>query len=195
MRKIKEDAELTKKKVLDAAFDCFYNKGFGATTLEEVARSANLTRGAVYWHFSNKEDLYRQVVNEAYKYTDIVTFAKGLSEQLSFKEKLIEVFTFVQNEYKEFMFIYKTIAFVSQNEAFADLMEEMRHKKVELLNYFISMAKNEQESYEEVHRSPKDIGVALFLMFEGLFLLENMYISIPMSREDIERYISLIIDF
>lgn len=194
MRRGREDAQITKKAILETAFDCFYNKGFDATTLEEVAKNANLTRGAVYWHFKDKEDLYRQVVNDSYKYTDIVTFGMSLGEGLSFKDRLLEIFMFVHSEYKQFMFIYKTIAFVSQSAVFADLMEDMRRKKINLLNYFTELAEKHRPELKDPQRSASDIGAALFLLFEGLFLVENLSLKIPVSREDVARYIDLIVN-
>lgn len=48
----------TRDRILDAAEDVFNDKGYSNTTLNDIARSANVTRGAIYWHFKNKEDLF-----------------------------------------------------------------------------------------------------------------------------------------
>lgn len=66
MRRTKEDAALTREQVLHAALLCFQEKGFAATTLDDVARRAGTTRGAVYWHFHNKVELFHTVVQEQY---------------------------------------------------------------------------------------------------------------------------------
>ncbi|WP_192036296.1 TetR family transcriptional regulator [Halomonas sp. YLGW01] len=57
-RKTKADAEATREALLDAAEDIFFEKGVARTTLEQIARHAGMTRGAVYWHFKNKADLF-----------------------------------------------------------------------------------------------------------------------------------------
>lgn len=41
-----------------AALDAFYQKGVARTSLNEIAQAAGVTRGALYWHFKNKEDLF-----------------------------------------------------------------------------------------------------------------------------------------
>ena len=41
-----------------AALDTFYKKGIAHTSLNEIAQAAGVTRGALYWHFKNKEDLF-----------------------------------------------------------------------------------------------------------------------------------------
>ncbi|HEV7305076.1 TetR family transcriptional regulator [Ensifer sp.] len=58
MRRTKADAEATRQKILSAAERVFYEKGVSNTTLEEIAKVAGVTRGAIYWHFANKTDLF-----------------------------------------------------------------------------------------------------------------------------------------
>ncbi|MBS0357227.1 MAG: TetR family transcriptional regulator [Proteobacteria bacterium] len=58
VRKTKEEAELTRRHILDAARRVFLECGVARTTLEKVAAAAGVTRGAVYWHFRNKTDLF-----------------------------------------------------------------------------------------------------------------------------------------
>lgn len=57
-RRTKEDAEKTKEMLLIAAEALFLEKGVAATSLEDIARYAGMTRGAVYWHFENKQALF-----------------------------------------------------------------------------------------------------------------------------------------
>lgn len=58
VRKTKEEAQETRDRILKAAADLFYEKGVNRTTLEDIAEAAGLTRGAIYWHFKNKLDLF-----------------------------------------------------------------------------------------------------------------------------------------
>ena len=57
MRRTKEDAELTKQAILDAAEQMFCIEGYASATLEKISRAAGVTRGAFYWHFRDKHDL------------------------------------------------------------------------------------------------------------------------------------------
>lgn len=61
MRRTKAQAEETKQAIVDAAELVFFERGAARTTLEHVARAAGVTRGAVYWHFRNKSDLFNAV--------------------------------------------------------------------------------------------------------------------------------------
>lgn len=63
VRRTKFAAEETRKQILDAAETCFCEMGISKTTLDMIAARAGCTRGAIYWHFREKTDLLRQVVD------------------------------------------------------------------------------------------------------------------------------------
>ncbi|WP_200388960.1 TetR family transcriptional regulator [Thiocapsa imhoffii] len=58
MRRTKQEAEQTRQALLDAAEVVFLERGVSQATLEAIARAAGLTRGAIYWHFRDKTELY-----------------------------------------------------------------------------------------------------------------------------------------
>ena len=62
MKRTKEEAEQTKKKLLEIALSTLVKEGFENVTLENVAAKAGVTRGAIYWHFNNKEDLLDYII-------------------------------------------------------------------------------------------------------------------------------------
>lgn len=64
MRRTKEDAEMTRATLLKVALGVFSAQGYAATTLEDIARAAGVTRGAIYWHFGGKAELYNTLVRE-----------------------------------------------------------------------------------------------------------------------------------
>lgn len=63
MKKTKQEAEETKKAILQSALDLFYEKGYSKTTFEEISARINLTKGAVYWYFKNKPELVAALIN------------------------------------------------------------------------------------------------------------------------------------
>jgi TetR/AcrR family transcriptional regulator, acrAB operon repressor len=64
MRRTKEDAEQTRRALLDAGLRVFGRQGYAATRLEDIAREAAVTRGAIYWHFGGKAELYQALMAE-----------------------------------------------------------------------------------------------------------------------------------
>lgn len=61
-RRTKADAKATREALLDAAEELFFERGVARSSLEQIARHAGVTRGAVYWHFRNKADLFLAMV-------------------------------------------------------------------------------------------------------------------------------------
>jgi TetR/AcrR family acrAB operon transcriptional repressor len=57
-RSTKDDALETRERIIDAAEDVFHAQGVSRTSLADVAQAAGVTRGAIYWHFKNKTDLF-----------------------------------------------------------------------------------------------------------------------------------------
>jgi TetR/AcrR family acrAB operon transcriptional repressor len=57
-RATKEEALETRNRILDAAEDVFHANGVSRTSLADVAEAASVSRGAIYWHFKNKSDLF-----------------------------------------------------------------------------------------------------------------------------------------
>ena len=61
-RRTKEEALATRHKLLDAAEHLFQAQGVSRTSLQDIARRAGATRGAVYWHFKDKADLFNAMM-------------------------------------------------------------------------------------------------------------------------------------
>ena len=62
MRRTKEDAQHTREALLDAAELLFAQRGVSRTSLQEIAKAAGMTRGAVYWHFKDKAELFNAMM-------------------------------------------------------------------------------------------------------------------------------------
>jgi len=62
VRKTKEEAQATRERILNAAEHLFHAQGVSATSLQDIAAGAGVTRGAVYWHFSDKADLFNAMM-------------------------------------------------------------------------------------------------------------------------------------
>lgn len=62
VKKTKADAELTRQHLLDKAELLFLERGVSRTSLQDIATAAGTTRGAIYWHFKDKADLFNAMM-------------------------------------------------------------------------------------------------------------------------------------
>ena len=58
MKRTKAQALQTREHLMLAALDVFHRHGVSRASLNEIAQAAGMTRGALYWHFKNKEALF-----------------------------------------------------------------------------------------------------------------------------------------
>lgn len=99
-RRTKEDAEKTRESLLDAAEAVFLRRGVSRATLEEIAREAGLTRGAVYWHFENKAAIFSAMHDRVKLPMDVMfdALTGGPDPLAGLKEMVLHVFHLVEKD-------------------------------------------------------------------------------------------------
>lgn len=58
------DPQHTRERILDAALNIFANKGYYNTRLDEIVDESDTSKGAIYFHFPNKERLFLALVDQ-----------------------------------------------------------------------------------------------------------------------------------
>ncbi len=56
-------SKATKDSILHAASECFARDGYWSTDIDDICKKADLTKGAFYYHFSTKQDLFIEMLN------------------------------------------------------------------------------------------------------------------------------------
>ena len=82
VRRTKEEAQETRSKILEAAEQAFYERGVARTTLADIAALAGVTRGAIYWHFSNKAELVQAMLDSLHEPLDELAKASENQDEL-----------------------------------------------------------------------------------------------------------------
>ncbi|MEX1669171.1 TetR family transcriptional regulator [Zhongshania guokunii] len=98
MRRSKADAEITRCRILEAAADQFAKQGINRTRLSDIATAAGVTRGAIYWHFCDKEALITAMIDSVSAPTEAAMMALNSTdnEELSLetlKKVVVDAFT------------------------------------------------------------------------------------------------------
>ena len=194
MRRKKEDMLITKEQILNAAFDCFFEKGYEATSLEEIAKRAGVTRGAIYWHFTDKNDLYRAAVHLTMEKGDVAKFARSLPLDMSARDRLKEVFWMAMNENRYVDFVFKSMSYIVGRPDFDDIFQDLRDVKRSLLHYFNEEIRTHLRENQITDKSADNYTMGLYLLFEGMFLTKNIPIGIKLTRENIAHYVDVILN-
>ncbi len=105
---VSKDSETRKKEFLETAIALFIKKGYDVTSINDILKRINITKGSFYYHFQSKEDLVNQVIElflaDIYSITKTIT-----SSSLGALEKLEAVYLEVENYRRENKKIYRDL--------------------------------------------------------------------------------------
>jgi AcrR family transcriptional regulator len=90
-----EYTEATRRALLDSAAAAFVDRGFAEASLDDIARAARLTKGALYHHFAGKQDLFRAVFEEVEMEMIAAVRRAGADEPDSWRQMLAGVGAFL----------------------------------------------------------------------------------------------------
>lgn len=86
---INKPKEQRREEIISVALNCFSTKGYNGTSVGDICRLAEITKGGLYWHFSSKEEILKAVVENLCNSQDLVW--KELSKIVITKKSLYEV--------------------------------------------------------------------------------------------------------
>jgi len=112
-RKTKAEAEQTRQDIFTAALELFHDRGYSRTTLDQIARTAGVTRGAIYWHFKDKVDLFVELKDEieatsGMRLEDLLQLPVDTLDDL--REGLLRLFRNLEQD-RRFRTYFKTVIF------------------------------------------------------------------------------------
>ncbi|MCW4783469.1 acrEF/envCD operon transcriptional regulator [Enterobacter chuandaensis] len=101
-RKKKEEAQQTRQQLIEAAIGQFATRGVANTTLTDIADAAKVTRGAIYWHFASKAEIFNAIWEQQLPLRDVIRDRLSLSENddplLMLREQFITALQYIARE-------------------------------------------------------------------------------------------------
>ena len=94
MPKQKRDAEATKAKIIENAMILFSQKGYDATTADDVAAACGVNKAMIFYYYKNKAGLYEAVMSEALSaiHAEVITSEKCCVSPLADLEAFIRTY-------------------------------------------------------------------------------------------------------
>ncbi|GAA0614224.1 TetR/AcrR family transcriptional regulator [Virgibacillus siamensis] len=162
-----------KKTIIETAIKLFADKGFYATSIEEIAKKSNLSKGAFYLHFQSKDELFVELFKY---YHDLIqkNVQHAVDEQLSPRENFIRQ---VEVQFYEVLKHRNFILTQIKEQAFTlnkELFELVKTKEYEIHQWH---KKNLVSIYgEEIEPYVNDLGI----IFEGI---KNRFFQVLLSAD------------
>ncbi|MBT3250951.1 MAG: TetR/AcrR family transcriptional regulator [Candidatus Marinimicrobia bacterium] len=133
--------EKSRRSIMDSAIKLFATQGYHTTTMEGIAREANISKGLIYNYFSSKETLLSEVIHEG---LSVIESLADRNTEISAKERLkneIEVIFFSLDSNYEYWKFFSQILFQPEiSELYRKDLEKVFMEQIDCLtSIFIEM--------------------------------------------------------
>lgn len=118
----REQKEQTRRRILEAALDCFLERGFYGTKTSQISKRAGVSEGLLFYHFPTKENLLEELIRvgmEGMRTPMQITAPTGLGHFEAFSRMLFSVA-------KQNPFIAKMFVFMAYLQRAEDVSERLR---------------------------------------------------------------------
>lgn len=175
----RRDREKTmrRQQILNAAKELFLIKGFNSTTIEEIAKKAELSPATIYLYFKNKDELYANlnIISMQYLFDRIEKIYKN--KKLSSESKILKFKDAMYDTFRYEPLILRNIFHIQLEDALSSLSKDLLNQVNNLSHKILIMISN---VYEEGVRQGKfrdGLGIAhadiIWSTFTGLVIWEE----------------------
>lgn len=136
----------TREKILDVAGRLFATQGYADTSLAQVARSAEVSKALILWHFNSKNDLFRTALqNFLSPYAIDATGLRGLSEREQFEKLIDDYYTFITDHLPSVKFVLGQVVREEGNaKEVVDHVSDLYHVYQQLLTSILNQGRKTQ---------------------------------------------------
>ena len=177
MRRTQEEAEQTRRNLLDAGLKVFSQKGYQASRLIDISKAAGVTRGAIYHHFGGKEELYFAILDQGSTKINAV-MSKAISEGGTFLEVSKRIMSYSLKYLEEDPEFAATGALSLSKPP--EIQKAIQMKTEELEASIEEIAKQMAQGIESgelrTELSPKNIARAFIAFQQGIM---NLWLTAP----------------
>ncbi len=172
-RKTKEEALETRNRILDAAEVVFQRNGVSRTSLADIASEANVTRGAIYWHFEHKVDLYDAMIQriiapfeqrleelQSHQHDNPMTFVRALV--LSILHDLVHN----PRHFRVFEIAWHKCEYVGEMAKIRDQHMECGHRFLDIMEKALQLA--QERKFLAQNTDARQAAVGLMALMDGL---------------------------
>lgn len=125
-----------REKIIETAMRLFSTQGYANTSLSQVAKEAEVSKALIFWHFDNKEKLFRNAVQRTLEpyFINVVDDLAGLDEVDQIKRLIAEYYAFVsKNIYSVKFFLSLILREEKHPDDLVGHMNELQRVYVSLL--------------------------------------------------------------
>ncbi len=160
----------TRDKILDVAGQLFATQGYADTSLAQVARSAEVSKALILWHFNSKDDLFRTALqNFLSPYSIDDTGLHGLSEQEQFEKLIDDYYGFITDHLSSVKFVLGQVVREDENaKEVIDHVSDLYRVYQQLLTSILNQGRKTKVFVPDIQ--PAEDAALIMAMLNGLLI-------------------------
>ena len=163
--------EKRREQIKEVALKLFIENGYSKTTMDEIVQGVGISKGGMYHHFSNKEEIFLELLKDGRQYRKSIVLDYMKDGKLDRKEKIIDILLdkiLDKNPYKDLYTIF--LIELQGNDRFKLLFEKIYD---ESLDDFVEFCKKEGlEEYIVI--SNREFTFFINCLYTGIYLFDNI---------------------
>jgi len=166
-RIIQQNKDEVRKKIVEAAYSLFLDKGYHATTMSSIADSLGVTKPAIYQYFPGKEELYAAVAEHGREeLASILERSFNNRDLRSGSEVLFDTLTRYTPQFNS---MYSEMMLLAvHNEPIRDLLRKDRIEDIRLVEQFV--ARQQAKGLISGQLNPRILAIASDALINGLLV-------------------------
>nr|WP_319375039.1 TetR/AcrR family transcriptional regulator [uncultured Methanoregula sp.] len=177
---VPEYKEEAKKKIIAAGLAVLSRKGYGATTMDDIAAHLGVSKGALYLYFRNKDDLVIEIVKYIHREVrDTARTAFPNNTPLDAWTALLD--RFLENDAEYHAFFMEIMAMTVRNPAIRESFTQSNTVAIEMATHGIACQQSKGSVRQDA--DPRTLAIAIISVFSGLRSLALVGVSRQEIRE------------
>ncbi|ESE28780.1 transcriptional regulator, TetR family [Eubacterium brachy ATCC 33089] len=166
--------EKRREQIKGIALKLFIDNGYSKTTMDEIVQAVGISKGGMYHHFSNKEEIFLELLKDGNEYRKNLVVEYMRENSQSRNEKIVEMLLdkiLDKNQYKDLYTVF--LMEIQSNEKFKRLFKKIYDEGIE---DFIEFCKKEGlEEYVSI--SNYEFTLLMNSLYIGLYLFDDFEMS------------------
>jgi TetR/AcrR family transcriptional regulator, acrAB operon repressor len=199
VRRTKEAALATRDRILDTAELLFQQRGVSRTSLHDLATAAGVTRGAIYWHFHDKADVFNammaRVCMPLEESCDACEIALAEDPLATIRDGLVDMFRRTTNDAQ----IRRVFEIATHKVEYVEELLAVRDRHLQVRNDYLRQTERglrlaQRRGQLAAGASPRTLAIGLHALVDGLIqnwmLDPKAFDLVRVGRQTVDTYLA-----
>jgi AcrR family transcriptional regulator len=194
----KREREMRRQQIMVAAKRVFIQKGYEKSTVEDIAREAELSPGTLYLYFKSKDELYASLCLRVLRFINVKVDHVISEKTTDYEEKQLGLLNAMKDVYAFDPLILNNMFHLQSSDTLKtlspDLLEEINELSRKALQSMAGMFKQGVKAGRIIDRNPLALADILWALFSGIVLWEESKKMISADRSHLEKTFEVAFD-